>query len=323
MSDNQLTNLLQRKPRVIELVEARERIENDIWGKNKAFSHYFLCSVSLPHRRLDPLRSYQKTNGNISLSLQGGLLPSPDPEQPYREMGIPYGSKSKLLLLLLQSRAVLTNSPTVEVGDNFTDLLRSMKLCSDTRSIRAMREQIDRMSCLTMRLTRHGEQVETFQAPLFSSIVASYPRSHQQRVLFSNEIVFSDPFFRSLREHSVPLRADALFGGLSRSSMGIDIYCWLASRLFRLKKPQPIRWTMLKKQFSVQGSNGMTADTKSFKRQFSKAMKQCLMVYPEARVEEWIERREHQDVNAGFILYPSRPTVLPREVRESRQLIVR
>lgn len=280
--------------RVIRLVEARAELMDSIWGTQKLYNHSFLCSVGLPHRKpKEGTRTYEKSSGNISLQLTAGHIP--DASGNFIPVGIPYGPKARLLLLHLCSRAVMTQDPEVEVEDSFTAFARGLGLGTCGRSLGSLREQIIRTSAVSMRLAKKGDHyLETFQSPIFSHFQAELPASPDQRTLFPSYVRFSHEFFMSLRDHAVPLRLEAI-GALTHNSRGLDIYCWLAQRLYRLKKPQRIRWTSLRFQFG-----SASQDMRGFKRRFYDALKQVLIVYPEAKVTK---------VDGGIMIHPSRPPV--------------
>ena len=196
--------------RVLRLIEGRHQITEKVWGDSRLYNHSFLCSVSLPHRSL-PIseRTYVRKSGSISLQLTAGSIPTADGD--FEDVGIPYGSRARLLLLHLCSQAVLNRSPIVEVQDSFTSFARSMGLPTCGRSLKSLREQTVRMSVVSMRLSKRGEQyIETFQTPLFSHFQAEYPSDHRQKTLFASYVQFSEPFYRSLIDHSVPLRIEAI-----------------------------------------------------------------------------------------------------------------
>ena len=146
-----------------------------------------------------------------------------------------------------------------------------------------------------MRLAMSNlNEVAVFQGAIFDGMRVELPRDPRQRSLWANEIRFSPRFFESLRQHAVPLDLRAI-KALRHSARGLDVYAWLVNRLWRLKKPTKVRWTSLKWQFG-----NPDQELQSFKRAFKTALKQALMVYPEARVEI---------VRGGLKISPSAPAI--------------
>ena len=279
----------------LRLISAREKILEPIWGDvPKLYNHALLCSVGLPHKNPgDSVRSYQKSSGAVSLQLTAGSIPRPG--DGFQDVGLPYGAKARLVLLELCSRAVKTQSPIVEIEYSFTAFARSMGFSTSGRSLNLLRQQVVRMSVVTMRLSK--SQVgfkDTFQGTVFSKFRAELPSDHAQTTLFPSFVEFSSVFYESLINHAVPLRMEAI-QALKASSRGLDIYCWLAHRLYRLNKPATVRWTSLRFQFGSRDQN-----MKSFKRNFKIALRQVLYLYPEARVDI---------VSGGLCLHESKPPV--------------
>jgi len=279
------------------LIEARVDLVARVWGEYDAlFNHAVLCGLGLPYRRLpEDQRVFTRNSGGLSLRVEAGVYPTAN---GFQEIGIPYGPRARLLLLHLCSQAVKTRSPVVEVADSFTAFARSLGLATTGRNLRSLREQVNRMAVVSMRFSRRtNEFVEVFQGPLFSKLRAEYPTDPGQLCLWSSYVEFSSEFYDSLVRHAVPLRMEAI-GALKHSARALDIYSWLAHRLWRISERRPtvdIQWTSLRWQFGNRGQ-----DLGSFKRAFKAALKQVLVVYPEAKVDV---------IKGGLRLHRSPPPV--------------
>jgi len=79
------------------------------------------------------------------------------------------------------------------------------------------------------------------------------------------------------------------------SSLALDIYTGLAHRLCRVRTVGGIKlsWENLREQFGQEYNT-----SKDFKKEFRHALRQVLVVYPDAKLG---------DAAGGLILYPSRP----------------
>ena len=109
-----------------------------------------------------------------------------------------------------------------------------------------------------------------------------------------------DGFCRSLREHPVPVREEAV-RAIGARSLALDVYIWLAYWLHALTRSTPVTWTSLHAQFGA----GFKA-VRQLKPTFRDALMLALAVYPEARV----------DVEAtGVVLHPSAPAVPRAEAK--------
>ena len=66
--------------------------------------------------------------------------------------------------------------------------------------------------------------------------------------LWQDRVRLDEGFWKSLQEHPVPVREEAI-QAIGARSMSIDIYIWLAYRLHSLTKPTPISWAAIYSQF--------------------------------------------------------------------------
>ena len=121
-----------------------------------------------------------------------------------------------------------------------------------------------------------------------------------QPTLWQDRVRLDAGFWRSLQDHPVPVREEAIKAIGSRS-MAIDVYIWLAYRLHSLGKPTQVSWTALHGQFGA----GFRL-VRQMKPTFMEALSLALAVYPEAGVQ--VEKE-------GIILYPSAPAVPRLEAR--------
>ncbi|HIA01828.1 MAG TPA: hypothetical protein EYN66_07940 [Myxococcales bacterium] len=265
------------------LIRTRDELLHKVWGETPAlFNHAVLCSVGLPYRNLgDDVRTFQRTSGTTSLQLQAGAIPNH--EGGFDNIGLPFGPRARLLLLHLCSQAVREQSPVIEVQDSFTAFARELGLATTGRNLRTLRDQVNRMSVVSMRLARrHATFTDMFQGHVFSKLRAEYPNDPNQLPLWTSIVEFSPEFYASLITHAVPMRLEAI-AALKHSARALDLYCWLSHRLWRVKpnKPVDLSWYVLRDQFGTEGQN-----IKSFKRAFVSALRQVLVVYPEAKVLE-------------------------------------
>jgi hypothetical protein len=109
-----------------------------------------------------------------------------------------------------------------------------------------------------------------------------------------------DGFWRSLKEHPVPVREEAV-RAIGARSLALDVHIWLAYRLHVLTKTTPVTWTALHAQFGA----GFKA-VRQLKPTFREALALALAVYPEAKVDEEA---------GGVVLYPSPPAVPRAEAK--------
>jgi hypothetical protein len=242
------------------------------------FHHSILCQTSIPY--LDPgeaTREWLSRNGRVFLHLQAGSVFNP--ADTFVRMGLPYGPKPRLVLYQLNSAALRTGSPMIEIG-NLTHFVKILGLDPTGRNIHTVRDQLLRLSAATLRLGYNagGDRAVTIKASAIDGIEIWVPGDPGQAMLWPTRIHFSQPYFESLMTHAVPLNPEAI-ARLSNSPLALDVYCWLAQRLHRVDpQGELLSWNSLERQFG-QGYKR----SRDFRRFFTKTLSDVQVVYPNAR----------------------------------------
>lgn len=294
-----------------QMVEPHDRslvdIASEVLGDDstrKGFSYSGLCLTSLPHRRLADDAPWERTVGPLTLIVEPGRIKLGD--SPAKMVGVPYGARARLILIYLQTQAVLTNSREVSLGRSMRAWMGRMGLSVGGETAGALREQARRIATCTMRFTWQTQGKTGAQAigPTMMSnerIIKSGLFFHdsgkgdnRQESLFEDRVLLDNDFFEQLRRHPVPLR-DVAIQRLKDSSTALDIYVWLAFRLHYLERYTPIGWKDLYQQFGA-GYQHMWR----WKPRFLEALAEAVSAYPEARVD--VE-------DSHIVLHPSPPPV--------------
>lgn len=285
--------------------EALVRIASEVLGDEKGQSGYSysgLCLTSLPHRKLKDDQAWERTVGPLTLIIEPGRIQLGN--EPSRLLGVPHGARARLILIYLQTQAVLTNSREVSLGRSMREWMGRMGLSVGGETATALREQARRISTCTMRFSwqtqgRGGGKASTMMTN--ERIIKSGLFFHdsargdnRQEALFEDRVLLDSDFFDQLRRHPVPLR-DAAIHQLKDSSSALDIYVWLAYRLHHLERRTPIEWRSLYQQFGAGYRHQW-----GWKPKFIQALGEAVAAYPEATVDVQEE---------GIVLYPSPPPV--------------
>lgn len=256
------------------------------------------CQAALPHRRPPDEATWQMTRPNLTLVVEPGRRLASDKSLVY--VGVPYGSRARLIMLYLQSEALRTGSRDVLLGRSLRDWLGRMNISVGGKTAVDVREQADRIArCrFTFHLGPNGKDGLLNQNIMDTAMFV--PAEEPDRsALFVEVARLSQNFFDELRKHPVPLEETAI-RAISNNSMALDVYVWLAYRLHVLEKSTPVSWQALKGQFGA----GI-ARMNNFRATFLPNLKLALAVYRDAKVEVG---------EAGLVLHPSRPPVAPRLV---------
>jgi hypothetical protein len=267
--------------------------------KDAIFQHSVLCQTFLPYRNPgDDVTTWEQRQGNVSLAVQA--MKAFDPvTQKLEVVGLPYGTKSRLILAHINSQAIRTQNMSLNIENSLTGFIKVLGLTTDGRTINETKEQLRRLTTSIISLGYFSEE-RNYQVDLkiVKGFDVNFLKDDNKRVVWSNEILLTDDYFNSLMNHAIPLDERAL-AALSNNAMALDIYAWLAQRLHRIShgNPQFLSWQNLKEQF---GSG--YKDMKKFKEVFRKTLMTVHLQYQTAKIEE--------DDNKGFWLYNS-PTPIP------------
>ena len=267
--------------------------------KDAIFQHSVLCQTFLPYRNPgDDIRVWQHQQGKVSLAVQANDAINPDTKR-FEFVGLPYGTKARLILAHINSQAIKTGNKTLHIEESMTSFIKSLGLSTDGRTIAEVKEQLRRLttSLISLGYTDDERTVQVnFQ--IVKAFDAYFPKDDNNRVIWNSTIQLTDDYFNSLMNHAIPLDERAL-SALSHNAMALDIYAWLAQRLHRIQpgNPQFVSWQNLKDQFGM-GYGEM----KKFKQVFRKTLQTVRLQYQSARLEE--------DDNKGLVLYAS-PTPIP------------
>lgn len=254
--------------------------------------------AALPHKRLPDDAPWQVTTERVTLIVQPGLRAVPGGEPV--SVGVPYGSRARLILLYLQSEALRTNSREIELGKSLHAWLRRLGIPIGGKSMKDVRDQAERLSRCRMTFTiKQGNRTGLVNQNILDTSMFVEDDSAQGS-LFIETATLSEMFFQQLKKHPVPIEESAV-RQIANNSMALDVYCWLAYRLHALSEPTPIGWRALHQQF---GRGVKRLD--HFKDQFKDTLNLATAVYPDADVD--VHER-------GITLRPSRAPVAPSTPR--------
>jgi hypothetical protein len=214
-------------------------------------------------------------------------------------VGVPYGSRARLIILYLQSEALKTHSREVELGKTLHAWLRRLEIPIGGKSMAAVKDQAERISrCRMSFQVKQGTRTGLVNQSILDTAMFIEGDSTQGS-LFIEKAKLSEMFFEQLKKHPVPIEENAI-AMIANNSMAIDVYCWLAYRLHSLSVPKLVTWKALHAQFG----RGL-ARLDHFRWYFTQNVNLALAVYPDAKVD--VDSR-------GLVLNPSRPPVAPKVV---------
>ena len=247
------------------------------------------------------MREWERQQGAVALKIQAGEARDPM-TRSFVKLGLPFGSRPRLILAHLNREALLHQSPEIEVEHSLTAFIRRLQRSGPNgKEIRRFKDQMTRLSASLVRLAYdvaddHAYQIDT----KIITAMELWGRTHEgQRVLWPSVVQLSREYFNSLARHAVPLDERAI-AALSNSPLALDVYAWLAQRLHRIpvSRPQRISWPALFEQFG----HGYQ-QIRQFRAAFQRVLSLVRSQYPAAKLES-------DDV--GLVLRQSAPPVVPR-----------
>ncbi len=284
--------------REMRLVEAAVAIREGQDEDQIAYHHTVFCQTALPYRRV-PDRTWERTNGHIDLRVEAGTALHPETRK-WVNLPLPFGSKSRLILIHFDTLAIMSQSPEFEIEHSMTAFLKKLQGYSPNgKEIAAFR---DHAAALTGSLFRfamaQGDRTFQTDTKIVTSFELWYPRNENQQTLWPSYVRLSDEYYKTLVNHAVPLDYRAV-AALKESALALDVYKWLAQRLCRIpaNKPAFIPWPLVQLQFG-QGYK----DLRFFRRVFKKALAAVKLEY------EGAEKGVVADAR-GLTLRLSRPPI--------------
>ena len=218
------------RPTTKRLIDAHAEII-DSPADDIAFCTAVLCQTSLPYRPTDE-RVWIRDQGDVSLLIEAGHARHPDTGK-WVELRLPHGEKPRLVMLHLNSEAVRTGSPIIDVDGSLTAFVRSLGIDTNGRNIRTLRTS-SRVSphppsgSASSRTAAHADQHADRQR-----FDLWMPKDADQRVLWPSTVTLSADYFdllqRACRSARQPRRR-----GAGHSALDLDVYAWLAQRLHRI-----------------------------------------------------------------------------------------
>ncbi len=307
-----------QKLRAIRRIETMHEMMTELPGtEDLSFLHSGFCQTCLPHSRpADDSHVWRRTAGRFSLIVSPGFIEDhkagthASAGSGIRYVGVPYGSRARLIMIHLQSEGV--KSPAVSLGRSLSAFLRSlgMSVTGGARgSINAIREQSLRIARCGITMQWSENQTDGSRRIVMSDtrIVEGLDLTYKQNGdEWSSVVQLSQAFHEHLKEHAVPLDKRGI-SYLSGNSLGLDLYCLLAHRLPRLNNNLHLRWVALQSQIGSTEQAGF-----SLAQRIREVMPDVMTAYPEAKVEI---------TSHGLLLKPSLPAV-PKTMVKGFRLIV-
>lgn len=305
------TSSPREREKLLRRVDATHEIMSELpEADDLSFLHSGLCQTCLPHSK--PTHNHtvwRRTSGRFTLAITPGTISRVGAEGQDGYVGVPYGTKARLILIHLQTEG--QKSREVNLGPSLSAFMRSLGLSvtgGKNGSIASTKEQV-------LRIARCNFSLQ------WSDINVGGTRTHisDHRIVdglelweagmgdyaWNGSVQLSERFHEDLRKHSVPLDKGAI-AELKGNSLALDLYTLFAYRLPQLRDSLHLRWRTLQSQVGSEET-----DMFGLSRRVRAVLPEVLTVYPHARVEV---------TPTGLTLRKSEPAVPTRAVRGWRMI---
>lgn len=173
--------------------------------------------AALPHKKLADNEVWEIRTPRVTLLVEPGRKPNQVEGLPPISVGVPYGSRARLIMLYLQTEALKTNSREVELGKSLRAWFVRLGIPPGGKSIRDVREQAERITrCrLTFHMTASGTNGGGLvnQSIVDGAIFGTHEEIANSAAFLEN-VKLSESFFEQLKKHPVPIEESAIRAGL-------------------------------------------------------------------------------------------------------------
>lgn len=309
-----------RERKYLRLAEEAMALENEdvIKSGNLSFVARWLVHATLPYRepKLSP-PAWGRTSGNVSMLIQPGYyqkrveVHNAKGKATFKNevvsYGYPYGSYPRLILAWLATEVVRNKnsdkaSRTIQLGDSLVQFMEGLGKRGVTGGARGtitlLKSQMQKLFSAQIAVTTDPTAANWkntgFRIADETSLESFWdPSNPHQQSLWQSEIILTERFYENILKNPVPVDI-RIVKSLASSALAMDIYCWLTYRYSFMEKQTKVPWEALMQQF------GSEAAKHKFIEGFKRAMKDVLVLYPEAKVDA---------DRGGLILIPSPPSV--------------
>ena len=285
-----------KKSQQQKLIDVAAEIINEPtpYYKDKGYMPKINSLVGLPHK--DPgVREFTRKNGYYTLTLSTN----------YANIGLPYGNIPRLLLAWITTEVINRKSQEILLGGSLSEFMRHLGLVPTGGrwgTIKRLKDQALKLFSTTLSYEYSEKDVV--------SDGTSLTIAHKRILWWDNTdmrqsiVKLTKEFYDEIIKASIPLDMRAL-KALKRSPMALDLYVWLAQRLWRIEPGEEVllNFEMLQMQFGC-GYAMDAAGRNNFQKSLSLALRKVKEVYPHANAEL---------IRGRLQLLPSKPPIPPRK----------
>jgi len=184
----------------------RHRVFHDPTIEDAVYQHSILCQTALPYRDVKDETYWRKDQGRVSLTIQCLKKTHPETNESIY-LGLPYGTKARLILAYIDTEAIKNQTTQIDVGDSMAQFLKRINLATKGKNYKMVKEQLARIAASVISLEYRTEENRTLNTQF--SFVKNYdlwfPKEGNKRVAWPSMIELSSDYAESLMAHALSL----------------------------------------------------------------------------------------------------------------------
>ena len=266
------------------------------------FMARLIALCSLPRTNPGNRLQYVRENGPYALVMVAGA-----------KNKLPFGNLPRLLLAWVCTEAVRTQSRVLVLGRSLSEFMRKLDIHTQSGGrggVRTrLRNQMKRLFGCSVSLIYDDKHRETTATALIADFTDFWwnPLRPDQPSLWDSKIQLSEPFFQEIINRPVPIDMNTL-KALKRSTLGLDLYLWLAYRTFSLTRPLRLTWKQIYRQFGADPARATDHRTvQNFRYKVLRELKKIKLAWPDLN---------YTTAHGVLILHPSTPVIAPVDQRQ-------
>ena len=274
------------------------------------FMARLMALCCLPRTNPSNQHQYKRVNGPFTLYMNATS-----------DNKLPFGNIPRLLLAWVSTEAVRTQNRELILGASLSEFMRTLGVlssdCGGASGIRTrLQNQMRRLFHCTVSLVYEDENGNASMTALIADRMEFWwtPKRPDDRSLWKSKIHLSETFFNEIINHPVPLDMNTL-QAMKRSSLGLDLYLWLAYRTFTLRAPLRLSWRQVYRQFGahpVKAVDNHTVD--NFRTDCLRELKKIKVAWPDLN---------YAAAKGVLVLLPSKPAVPPHVAVSARGVVLK
>ena len=266
------------------------------------FMARLIALCSLPRTNLGNRLQYVRENGPYALVMVAGA-----------KNKLPFGNLPRLLLAWVCTEAVRTQSRVLVLGRSLSEFMRKLDIHTQSGGrggVRPrLRNQMKRLFGCSVSLIYEDERGDASVSSLIARRTEFWWNEHKpgERMLWESKIELGEDFFNEIINHPVPIDMNTL-KALKRSTLGLDLYLWLAYRTFSLTRPLRLTWKQIYRQFGADPARATDHRTvQNFRYKVLRELKKIKLAWPDLN---------YTTARGVLILHPSTPLIAPVDQRQ-------